>query len=367
MLGKPVVVLSLTSHFAPIRPLGKLYHPLMTPLLSESSLWYLLNKYKQIGVDTICLLLSPELLSNFKNIKPGLLRLGLNLKVIDIQASDWKTQILDWVSDEDPVFVSTNPLLDTECFRHFLQFHQAQQSDCSFKLRKSAYGAYHQWYLDSDCQVSLSDSPGAQACYDSSEYILEADILEALLENSKSLSVPGLARGLNELSQYISGYLTSTSDSEVLRWENISDYWQLQQRWLSEQSFAPQGKHQQLTEGDACLWVGEDAFWDSSVRFKGPVVIGRQVVIQKNVQITGPVVIGDGVRIDNECQILRSCLWPRTHLAEKVLLADSCLAEGVKIAAGSIIKQQWVGSHSQLSLQSDFPTDTYWGNYSYCL
>lgn len=361
MLGKPLVILSLHSYFSPIRPLGKLYHPLMSPLFSESSLWYLLEQYKQVGVDTVLLLLSSDLLANFKHIKPGLLSLGLTLKVIHAESVDWKSQIMDWVSDEDPVFLSVNPCLDTEGFVPFLKFHQHQQSDCSFKLRASAQGTGRRLYLDDENQVSLSEVPAALAYYDSSEYILEADILEALLANSLNLSRPSLAIELNDLSQYISGYLSK--DAAPLLWSSLSQYWQREQLWLSEQTFSPQGRQQQLA--DALIWVGEDAYWDSSVSFTGPVVIGRQAQIQKNVKIIGPAVIGAAACIQENSQIVRSCLWPQSQVAENVQIEDSCLAENVRIGAGSRLKRQWVGSHSELSLQSGCLPETYWGNYSY--
>lgn len=71
------------------------------------------------------------------------------------------------------------------------------------------------------------------------------------------------------------------------------------------------------------VWVDEGACVAASANIEGPVVIGRDCVIEEDASIEGPAVLGDRSAIRAGAQVVRA-----------VVLADSCVPSGAVIVEG---------------------------------
>ena len=93
---------------------------------------------------------------------------------------------------------------------------------------------------------------------------------------------------------------------------------------------------------------------EENVTIKGPVYIGKNVIIRSGSYIVGPVYIDDGAdigpnnfirsytylgkntRIGNACEIKGSVIFDNTHIAHLSYVGDSVIGENVNFGAGTI-------------------------------
>lgn len=87
------------------------------------------------------------------------------------------------------------------------------------------------------------------------------------------------------------------------------------------------------------IWVEEGCDIHPQAELEGPVVIGRDCIIESGVRVRGPSVIGEGCRIGKDSVIEQAILWPKARLGQGVVLRKCVLAEGVSIGDQSRITE----------------------------
>lgn len=86
------------------------------------------------------------------------------------------------------------------------------------------------------------------------------------------------------------------------------------------------------------IWIDEGVSISPQSYLVGPVIIGRDSVIEDDAQIIGPVTIGNGCRVGKGAMIRESVLWNDTTVGKKSGVLYSVVGPGVNIKAGSIYK-----------------------------
>lgn len=357
MLGKPNVCIALACGRGRLSPLDDQCPPLLMPFLNRSLLWYLLRACRRAGLDSVLLLLDEPAIP-IELLKAQSAGLPMRVDILHWNSPERKERLRELLHGDDPVLLMQNPGLDLLPLEALLDFHQAQQADCSLRLSPVAGYRSQPVCLDGEHQVLPGPCPpGSKPGFDARCYLIEPDIFEALIEQEVQLLRQPLLPVLLEAAQYVSGLLSEALWQE---WQQASDYFDAQRQILAEGLIEP--AHQRLLRaGNATIWAGEDVLIDPSVSISGPVAIGDQVLIEAGVRIQGPVTIGSRVRIQARSEIVASWLWPGCEIGSDCRLKQSWLGEAVCLGAGSRLDRIWVARGSRLQLASPLPPGTILG------
>lgn len=364
MLGKPFVCIALDSASQSQVPLKNLRAPVLLPFLNRNALYYQLRQCRQAGLDTVLLLLDEPLYQQLESIRQSLSGLPLQIEYLLYapEQTEWRLRLLERLNENDPVLFLQNPSLDLLELKAFIDFHNAQQADCSISLSPQSGPGRPALQLDSKGQITAKREITASGItgYDRRLYLIEPDIFEELLNQDIQLLRQALLPVLEEKAQYCSGRL---SQDYWVNWQRPADFFRAQAQILEQELLEP--VHQRKLENEqALVWMGENVILGNGVRFKGPVILGDQVVIEKEVLIEGPAVIGSGCRIQTKSQIQASWLWPGSQIGPECLIQQSWLGEKVKLAGQSKLEQLWAGCNSQLRLSQVLQPKTILGAFS---
>ncbi len=115
--------------------------------------------------------------------------------------------------------------------------------------------------------------------------------------------------------------------------ESVNDYYGVHKDDLLN-GYRPYGMSE-VAEG---IWIDEGVSISPQSYLVGPVIIGRDSVIEDDAQIIGPVTIGNGCRVGKGAMIRESVLWNDTTVGKKSGVLYSVVGPGVNTKAGSIYK-----------------------------
>lgn len=352
MLGKPLVCIVIGPFVQgpDAALLGR--HPLLQPFLHRFPLWFLLNQYRQQGLDTAFLLLHPNFATEIDLLRSLLLELSMKVEMIPcLPDQNWADSLREQLQDEDQVICHHSPWLDLCPIQTLLDFHKSQQADCSLRLSRQPLPGAQTVALLADGSVLESSLAQRESHFATGCAILEADIFEALLENPSQMLHLNLLPELLRLCEYRSGLV---QDELVLAWVDLDSYLKAQQTCLTPEFLTRSGlRKMELKE--ATVWCGKDVYLADRVSFEGQVLLGDRVLVRAGSKITGPAVLADDCRLGEDCQLKESFLWPEVHLEQDSQVEHSWLGRRVHIAAGSQLKRLWVGDRSQVCLQDRLP------------
>lgn len=85
---------------------------------------------------------------------------------------------------------------------------------------------------------------------------------------------------------------------------------------------------------------GENLKSDENTKIKGPVILGKDVILRKGAVITGPCLIGDGVIIGVGCRIKHSILFPGSHIVYGTRISYSMVGTNVRIGPGVVSEEE---------------------------
>ncbi len=364
MLGKPLVLITLSALQRPLTPLSLQRHPQFLPFLNRSALYYLLRHCRQAGLDTVVLLLDQSLYQQLEHVRQQIAALPLRVEWILYSGQDQRglKALKEHLNEDDPVLLFQNPCFDLLDINQFLKFHQQQQADCSLRLSPEPGWNKSPVYLDAEAQVisdadKQKDSSPKQQGYDTRCYLIEPDIFEGLLDQPFQILNQPLLPALLDAAEYTSGQL---SDKLWADWHTAKDFFKLQHRLLEKQLLDPE--HRRLLRHDkATVWLGEDVSLGKDVNISGPVLIGDQVQIESGVTIQGPAIIGSRSRIQANSQINQCWIWPDCRIASGSQLKNGWLGEQVLFKSECLQTGIWAADHSKLYLSQTLPAGTVLG------
>lgn len=85
------------------------------------------------------------------------------------------------------------------------------------------------------------------------------------------------------------------------------------------------------------LWIDGTARLHSTVTYEGPVVVGRDAVIERGAILTGDVTLGRGCRVWSEAMVKRSILLPGSSVGKGAYVDGCIVGPGCHIRAGERI------------------------------
>ena len=85
---------------------------------------------------------------------------------------------------------------------------------------------------------------------------------------------------------------------------------------------------------------GENLKSDENTKIKGPVILGKNVILRKGAVITGPCLIGDGVIIGVGCRIKHSILFPGAHIVYGTRISYSLIGMDARIGPGVVSEEE---------------------------
>ncbi|MCP4589389.1 MAG: hypothetical protein GY842_01465 [bacterium] len=122
------------------------------------------------------------------------------------------------------------------------------------------------------------------------------------------------------------------------RIESIEDYVRIHRRLLGEGCIQREG----LNTIDRDVWAADDARIGASAYILGPILIGRQCVIEDGAQLIGPAVIGDGCRIGAGGLVRESILWPGVESRARARIEYSIVGSNFKVDPGRQVHREVV-------------------------
>ncbi len=104
------------------------------------------------------------------------------------------------------------------------------------------------------------------------------------------------------------------------------------------------GKSKQIKEyrcGNE-IHAEEETFIHNTACLKGPVLVGKGCVINKEVSLTGPVILGAGCRIGDGSVITKAILWKNVNVGCKVILSNCIIGNDSRLQDHSRVEDDSV-------------------------
>lgn len=92
---------------------------------------------------------------------------------------------------------------------------------------------------------------------------------------------------------------------------------------------------------------GETLKSDENTKIKGPVILGKGVILRKGAVITGPCLIGNGVIIGVGCRIKHSILFPGSHIVYGTRISYSIIGSNARIGPGAVSEEESFSSREE--------------------
>jgi len=223
-----------------------------------------------------------------------------------------------------------------------LAFHRKKKSIATMILAKTDakfdYGVV-QLGSDSRVQAILEKPSWSDFCspfVNTGFYIFEPEVLKYIPAKGEYDFARGLWPALIKNGLPVHGYVLKQYWCDI---GNLKEYKRCHRDILENRANIPIAGE----ETKPGIWIGKNTRIAKGVKFTPPVIIGNDVIIQKNAKIDSYSVIGDRCQIGEKAQIGESILWEDVVVSKDVkvsgcVLADrTVLKESVAFYEGAVI------------------------------
>ena len=228
-----------------------------------------------------------------------------------------------------------------------VKFHRAHKAKATIALTPvedpTAYGVVE---LDSQNRVKgFIEKPSRDKVtsnlINAGIYVMEPEMLELIPTGVHSMLERGLFPDLVKRGIPFYGY---RSHAYWLDTGKPDDYVKLHYDLLTGKAVSHfPGKV--IADG---VWIEEGCKIHASVKFVGPIVMGRGCIIEQNTKISGPTVLGSGCIAGQGCTLDEAILWQNVKLGNNVTVKNSvvgnnsAVGDDTWVIDGSIISDDVV-------------------------